>query len=228
MVVTQNSDNKVVDALGFTLHPHLYTNAPGSHRVDICITETPTQLHFDPERLHCRIRSNSDDVEMLQVRYRKSGMGLAETYSLIAGPISLFDRMGEEVIFITLGGKLTIQIQENNTFCKIESPVPILQKDHVHRISRMLAEEIEILLAERRAAWLPNVDQFNKKLAAVDPFVLYAASLEAIRASYLRLPVATNTRAQEMLGFVRREMRVLRERGQWASWWSAPSLSDIL
>jgi hypothetical protein len=228
MEVRQNTDLKAVDALGFTIHPHLYSNAPGSHRVDICITDIPTQLHFDPERLHCRVKSNSDDVETLQVRYRKTGMSLGETYTLIAGPISLFDRMGEEVIFFTLGGKLTIQIQEATTFCKIESPVPILQKDRVHRIPRMLAEEIEILLAERRAAWLPNVDHFNKKLATVDPFVLYATCLESIRCSYLRLPVVTNTRAQDMLGFVRREMRVLRERGQWASWWSAPALADIL
>ncbi len=227
MEVTQKTELKM-DTLGFTIHPHIYSNAPGSHRVDICITETPTQLHFDPERLICQVKNTSGDVETLQVRYRKTGMGFAETYSVIAGPISLFDRMGEEVIFITLGGKLTIQIQESNTFCKMESPVPILQKDRVHRIPRMLAEEIEILLAERRAAWLPNVDHFYKKLAAIDPFVLYASCLETMRTSYLRLPAADNMRAQEMLGFLRREMRELRERGQWASWWSAPSIIDLL
>ena len=107
-----------------------------------------------------------------------------------AGPIDLIDRKGKHLECFSYGGELRIELKETSTRLILNSPAPILIRP-AHALVNMLAEESEILLAERRAA-TPDPEIFEKHLASADPLALYRACLEALYEQLHHLPTEEN------------------------------------
>lgn len=88
----------------------------------------------------------------------------------------------------TFGGQFQVEMRPDLTLCTIRSPVPILEIIQEETISSMLAQEVEILLASRRAAWAQDPDALARRLAKLDSITFYHSSLEELHKKFKLLP----------------------------------------
>jgi hypothetical protein len=164
------------DQLGYSFYPPEEPHDLGHARLKVVIRPEPTGKHYDPESLTCSIAGRSGP-EPLHVRHPWT---LEPTYRVCAGHVTLDDRKGKQVVAFTFGGELRIDANPQRTICRLTSPVPILHHSPGESpLERRLSEEVEILLAERRAAYVDE-DRFERRLAAADPVQLYWACLAAL------------------------------------------------
>ena len=159
----QNPDTKTTEShLGYIFYPSDFRHSPGYQRLEVRIRSLPTNLHYDPERVSFPIVIENGMKETLKIfhpwRY-------APEYQVCAGSIVLEDRKGKQVEAFTFGGNLQIRTQDEITICTFESEAPILEMGTDDPIQELLIEEVDILLAERSAAALPDAFEFEQRLA---------------------------------------------------------------
>lgn len=158
--------------LGYIFSSPAYSGDSGLYRMDIMLRPTPTIEHFDPQRVFFMI-SDDEKIDHLTISY--NGLHINK-YQVVAGPVRIQDRKGKVVFAFTFGGELQIKKEEQIKVCTIISPAPILR--FIKPTTVRFIEEVEILLAERRAEWESNPHEFEKRLAEVEPLILYEACLE--------------------------------------------------
>lgn len=164
------------DQLGYSFYPPEAPYDFGHAQLKVVIRPEPTGEHYDPESLTCHVAGRSG-LEPLHVHHPWT---LEQTYRVCAGHVTLDDRKGKQVVAFTFGGQLHIDAGPQRTICRLTSPVPILHHSASEApLERRLSEEVEILLAERRAAWRDE-ERFERRLAAADPEQLYWACLTAL------------------------------------------------
>lgn len=199
------------------------SHAPGGSRFEIFINDSPTEHHFDPEKLHLHVKSKSSAIESLTIRHP---WFYGHTYQALAGSIELTDRYGKEEEAFTFGGSLKIESQDTVTICILESPAPILDISSADPILMMFIEEIEILFAKRKAASLYTPNTYEKHLMIADPFNLYLACLNALIDKFEHLHHKEEPRINEFLNFLHAESR--RFKGAEKTPHLVPALKDIL
>jgi hypothetical protein len=205
------------DKFGYYFFPKRYPHAPGYPRLDVNLIDAPTRQHFDPEHLDIPVAKNMSAGQTPRVQVLKivHPWTLKGEYKVCAGPVVLTDRVGKEVEVFSFGGDLHIQLEENHTSCSHESPAPILEIKGGEDISRILAEEMEVILAERRAAWIPNEEDFDRRLAKADPLELYIACLDFLREKYEKNSHKELPHTYHFLNFIHEEIDALRKLGSW-------------
>lgn len=194
--------------LGYTFYPPRYSRAPGHPRLDVVIREMPTELHFDPERVELPVVARDGSLEILTVVHPWTGV---KTQRASAGRILIMDRLGKAARAFSFGGDIDIHSIDQQTICVIQSVAPILSLTIERSIEVILADEVEILLAQRRAAWANQEDQYEQKLAAVDPVTLYHACLNSLRARFKSLPASGDGATQKFIHFILVESRAMEE-----------------
>jgi hypothetical protein len=140
----------------------------------------PTFRHFDPSDVHLPVVSETRGLEMLKIQHPWHG---GEEQRVSCGRIILHDRKGTSVEAFTFGGALHIHASSEVTQCRLTSAAAILALHGAagQEAAEMLVEEVEILLAERRAAWAHEPRAFDARLAACPALTLYASCLVALR-----------------------------------------------
>ncbi len=214
--------------LGYHFYPKRYAHSPGHPRLDVVLSAKPSEEHYDPERLRVRVTSIHEGVEYITLHHPWHSK--TTRYRMCAGRVTLWDRRGKEVAAFTFGGDLSIKPDEpgeSHTTCTLTSSAPIILLTGELTTPRMLAEEAEILLARRRAAWEPNKKGYEQRLASADPLALYTACLETLSET---LPTSQEEQEDEhvwQLGrFVRAEIGALREADLWPL--IVPALDKLL
>ena len=187
------------DELGYSLSTSDDPAAPDDCQLKIVLRPSPTEQHFDPEIVTCSIASAAGSVEGLRVHHPWL---LGPTYRVCAGHVILQDRKGRQVTAFTFGGELRIESTEARTICRLLSPVSILDYSQPDSMTHLLGEEVEILLAERRAAWLHNPAALDRRLAEADPRILYSACLAALRQKFARFPAHQSEPFSQLVHFV--------------------------
>lgn len=214
------------DLLGYNFHVRNGTNAPGCSQLDVTLRPQPTRLHFDPEKIHLTVAAPSGDVQRMTItRGWNSG---PEPAHVCAGRIVLEDRLEKRVQFMTLGGSLTSAQEDGGvTLCHLFSPAPIIELARGRDVPEILAEEIEGLLARRRAFWDGRRREFDRRLAEAAPEQLYAACLSTLRRKFgeMRFTSAEDDAAR-LSQFIDVEMATLY--GSSGRALSVPALEDIL
>ena len=158
--------------LGYMFSKPRHSEYPDHSRLDIMLRPTPTNMHFDPKQVYFMILED-EDLELLKITYT----GLPQNkYRVVAGLIRIQDRKGKVVFAFTFGGDLQIEMEEEEKICTLISTAPILQFNRPTTIR--FIEEVEIFLAVRRAEWGSNYHEFEARLAAVEPLILYTACLD--------------------------------------------------
>jgi hypothetical protein len=167
--------------LGYLFHyPKIGQDEP--FQLDICISQTPTEQHYDPKRVELNVVSyDQERVEHLKVTHPWNSR---TTYRICAGVIRLIDRIGKVEEALTFGANLSIDPGEQVTCLFITSPAPIIKITNTTALNELLRDEIEILWAERRAHLLVKPGDFEKRLIKADPLLLYEASLNAMIAKF--------------------------------------------
>jgi hypothetical protein len=160
--------------LGYTFYPPRHHHDPGHPRLDITLRASPTELHFDPEKVELHIVSPTERIENLSVTHPWTGI---RDFQVYPGRIVLRDRVDKTAKAFTFGGRLEIHPEDKQTVCTIQSNAPILSLTIDRSLAVMLAEEVEIMLAERRAAWANDISSFEDRLKSIDPSTFYLATL---------------------------------------------------
>jgi hypothetical protein len=197
---------------GYFFHPQERPDSPGHPQLDVFLRSVPTEKHFDPTKMTLNVALEHKDIEFIKVHHPWS---LHEQYQACAGRIILQDRKGKIVEAFTFGGDLRIESKEEVTIGILTSPAPILELTSTSSIPSILAEETEIIFAERRAKWEPDHAAFIKKLIVADPLALYCASLEYLGVKYEHSHVRDDGAIQHFDQFVHDEIEALQELHKW-------------
>jgi hypothetical protein len=208
---------------GYYFHSREHPDSPGHPRLDVLLRFIPTRKHFDPEKLSISVASEHLGIELLRVHHPWPGH---EKYQACAGHVILQDRKGKKVEAYTFGGDLCIEPEETLTACFLTSPAPILEINGISSIPILLAEETEIIFAERRADWEPDHSTFKDRLTAADPFILYCVCLEALKEKFERYPSRGDEFIQRFVQIINNEIKTLHELDKWPV--SIPTIAEIL
>jgi hypothetical protein len=196
--------------LGYIFHPH------GSHfgdaPLEVILRARPTGHHFDPEKIRLEVGAPRG-VQMLDIHHLwRQG----QEYFLCPGRIFITDRYQKCLEVFTFGGHLTIRPEADTTHCQFDSPAPILELTGTHTVPTLLANEVEILLAQRRAARnLRVVGEFDGLLVALEPLTFYASCLQAIQPRFAHYRHGGDPVIQHFKHLLHLEITRLHDAGLW-------------
>ena len=210
--------------LGYRFIPFEHRDSIGFKDLVINITEKQTGEHFDPVHVNIPAAFNGNkSYEHLTVFHPFTA---ASELQLAPGIITIKDRKGKKEEAFSFGGKVHIDVQPSCTTCCLVSNAPILFSNHSNKIIQCLMEEIQILLAERRASWIRDEEAFERKMMACDPLILYTAILSSIKAHFSDRELQSIGPNRKMLNLIRREINDLKHTGEWPT--DIPPISELL
>ncbi len=210
--------------IGYRFEPFADPRLPGHPKLQVVIYAQPTLQHYDPESIEVPIVTSSHHLESRLIRHLAPRH---ETLRVCAGTIIIRDRVNKEVEVFSLGGELSIDSHFDHTVCTLISPAPIFDLLSEHSLSVLVAEEIEMLLAERRAAWAARPNLFDERLACAEPWLLFAACLKALSVRFAHHSVSIDDPDYHLIHFLRSEI-CLGPDGWISPSKIIPNLADLL
>ena len=189
-------------------------------RLDIFISATPTEKHFDVLRARFQIKNLKGDIEHLTVRHPWT---FEKAYDVCPGLIVMEDRKGKKEEAFTFGGKLTINIHEMYTECNLLSSAPILEISAAAPVRRYFIDELEIVLAKSRAQH-PDSHEFEAGLCDADSLDLYRSCLKELVSKYEHFPKKDEDQL-ELLAYLHSQEYRLSAAGLFKE--DAPNLDEL-
>lgn len=162
--------------IGYLFHYPTFDQPTGHFQLDVYVSSIPTEKHFDVQFATFSVKTSNDCIRSLTVT---QPWNFEKNAEVCAGPIVLEDRKGKKVEAFSFGGRLNIESKELQTVCTLVSDAPILDISIASPMNKLFIEEVEIILAKSRADY-PEHLEFEKKLCAADPFILYMACLNEL------------------------------------------------
>jgi len=214
--------------LGYRFLPRKYPQSAGHPRLEIRISKVPSERHYDPEIVNLLVFSSTANrhtqgIEHLKVYhpwpYRAS-------YQVAPGMLIISDRKDKKVEAFTFGGELKIDMDDESTKCIIESDAPIIEIDMIESTVMRLVEEVEIILAKRRAIWGHDEGKFESRMAKIPPSQLYATCIEELMMQFEHDHIREMTDYHDLYEFILAEKLGLKKEGLWPE--RLPSISEIL
>ena len=194
-----NSNHLKASDYGYWFYPPESSHAPGGNRLDMFINETAGSQLFDLKNIRLPVEEDKG-IETLRIYHPWPHK---PNYHVCAGTVELVDRNGEKEEAFSFGGSLTIQTHDSATTCILSSSAPILHIFSDDKIRMMLIEEIEILLAERRATLSPDV--YEQRLARSDPLSLYVACIHTLTKNYEHVSHQEDSQILPFINFLHAE-----------------------
>ncbi|MCU0484673.1 MAG: hypothetical protein MUC85_01050 [Anaerolineales bacterium] len=191
--------------LGYVFSPGRRSSEPGYSRLDMVLMDTPTEEHFDPVYLRA-ILAQEDSVNYEMIEHPWYG---DPTLRVCAGPLDLVDRKNKRVEMFTFGGELHIEVEEQLTAIIFTSPAPIILLRVHESAATLLAQEAEILLAQRCAFLESKPGEYDHRLASAAPIGLYRSILCALQERLELLPHTGNELWMHFRHVVKEEARFL-------------------
>jgi hypothetical protein len=191
--------------LGYTFSPGRRTSEPGFSSLKIVICIKPSELHFDPKSVSLDVFSQANGVNRLTIH---QGGAPGSQYQVMAGPVHIEDKIGKVVTAFCFGGDLTIDASDPEcTICTLSSPAPILGNFSEHSVARILAEETQILLAERRSAWEGKEDEYERRLGSIEPLSLYFACLVSLQERLKKTHLVNDEEQSRVMAVIKAELQ---------------------
>jgi len=201
-----------MEGWGYYLLPRAHLHSPGYTGLRIAIRGTPTKLHFDPESIRLRLRDEPGSANWTTLEL---GSPDQVTGHVCPGRVIVRDRLDKRIHFFTFGGSLEVAFAPGVIVYSLHSPAPILElTEPEESIPDQLASETEAMMGEVQARWGSNDAGFARRLAQLDPFQFYLASLRSILLRYGQsraLRESFEALYDALLG----EERWLMQTGQW-------------
>ena len=209
--------------LGYWFSPPESKGAPGGNRLEISLPESPIGEFFTPISVHLSVKSRQDFPEKLKIIHPWT---FGQNYQLLPGVIEIIPTDGEKVEAFTLGGDLEIEMRDTMTTCIVTSPAPILEITSNGTIEDLFIEELQILLAERRAVLLNEANDYDDRIIDAPPMELYAAMLNALIDKFDHSHHKEDPQLLELIHFLHAEKRRLQDEDLLPM--VAPSLEELL
>ena len=207
--------------LGYLFHPG--QSQFGDGQLDVMLRMEPTQEHFDPERVHVVVGAPRG-VQSLDIHHP---WRLAKQYQVCAGHIRISDRYKKSINVFLFGGQVEITAVADYTICQFTSPAPLLELTDGSTVTLMLANGVDVLLAEQRARLnLRNAGDFGSKLIAVRPFLLYTSCLNTIHAKFDHIHFLSDSIQRRFKHELKLEIARLKHENNWPS--SIQTLSELV
>lgn len=181
--MTYNPEPKLPET-GYVYHYPSLDHPSDPFRLDIYIFTSPTEMHFDVKSAHFFAKTQAGGIERLSVIHPWS---FEETAQICAGLVEMEDRKGKKEKAFTFGGRLQVDSQEALTTCTLLSSAPILEISGASPLHKLFIEEVEILLAERKAEYT-HASDYKKRLIQAHPQQLYLASLDSLIRKFQTFP----------------------------------------
>ncbi len=212
-------------AFGYDFAPACPADHPCHRTLTVVLRPAPTERHYDPERAEWPVVSRDGDLETLTLYHPWPESG---AYRVAAGRVILADRKGKVVEAFSFGGALRVEAVAEHVIARLESPAPILPLLTPGSAAVLLANQVEILLAQRRAAWdsRGKPQLFEGRLAAADPHLLYVACLAHLHAELRGTHAPFADPEQKLSHLVRTAAREIKDAGHWPA--SASVLEELL
>lgn len=192
---------------GFWFYPPESRQAPGGNRLDMFINDAPGSQLFDLKNVRLPVLVDKG-IETLSIYHPWQ---YKHQYHVCPGIVELIDRNGEKEEAYTFGGNLSIQTQGTTTTCTLSSSAPILHIFADDKMRTMLIEEIEILIAERRATLSPA--EYEQRLIDVDALSLYVACINTLAKNYEHHSHQEDPQILPFINFLHAEKTRLEEEG---------------
>jgi len=210
--------------LGYQFYPPEHQPCVGHPRLDIILAGKPAQEHFDPEFVVLTAALHVEGITAIKVSHPWHG---SERLHVCAGRVTVTDRTGKDVHAFTFGGTMRLDSSPESTLCVLTSSAPILDLAGLHCRTQELADEIETLIARRRAFWSRQPNKYEQRLASADPVMLYLAGLTAIEAKLEAITLEHRTATHhDVLQLAQLGLSQAREQG--LDLRSLPPFDDIL
>jgi len=162
--------------IGYLYHFPDFSQPADCFRLDVHISDEPTHKHFDIMWTKFPVVGEKDGSLEITVHHPWTDI---KEYQVCPGLVIMEDRYRKKKQAFTLGGKLTIKVEERQTICKLTSEAPIIGINEASEVEKLLIDDLEIILAEYRADF-PNAFKFQSFLCQVNPFSLYLACLKEL------------------------------------------------
>ena len=137
--------------IGYLYHYPQPDHPTDKFRLDIFLSSTPTEQHFDVVQAHFSVKAATDAIAELKVTHPWT---YEQKARVCVGLVVIEDRKGKKEEAFTFGGQLEIDGQVSQTVCKLVSTAPILEISRATPLHQFFIEEIEIILAEYRAKYV--------------------------------------------------------------------------
>lgn len=170
------SQQEELPKIGFLYHFPDLSHPKSRFRLDIHISNEPTHKHFDIIWTKFLAWSQKDGAFEVTVHHPWTDK---KEFQVCPGLVIMEDRNGYKKEAFTLGGKLTIEVEDQQTICKLTSEAPILGINEASAVGKLLIDDLEVLLAEYRADFV-IVTKFQSALCQINPFSLYLACLKKL------------------------------------------------
>lgn len=213
--------------LGYAFLPHKGFPELGYEALHVYVYDQPTGEHFDPCRVFCTVAEEHRGHLSLRKLHIEHPWNDKDIHHLCAGRIIVEDHKGKRVEAFTWGGEAHIEKNDAFTRCIFRTPVPMLVFDPNDQTEDALISEFEALLARRRAAWEPRLEEFEHHLASADPKTLFAAATLTLHTHLQEYPpVGRSTAYWKMRSWTEEALERLKKGG-----WGAgriPALEEVL
>jgi hypothetical protein len=218
----------LMDNWGYYLLPQSHPDSPGYTGLLVAIRKQPTEKHFDPQAIRLRLRDKYDQAKWTTLGLHSPlELPIKASLHVCPGEVILRDRTDKRANFFVFGGSLEAVSVPGEAVYSLRSPAPILQlTDDPESVPDQLASETEALIGELQVRWGSDEEGFARRLAQVDPFQFYLATLQAILARYDRDRHILEKTFHEFYLALRNEKGWLTEKRQWPT--IPPKLEELL
>ena len=175
---------------GYSFSPSHYQPPIGHAALDVYLMDNPVERGFDVHSVQFQIFDHGE-IRPLKVTHPwQTGLqaGILRVYP---GRFKLSEFEGDTFYGLCLGGELRVQLTAEYTHCSLASSAPIFNLgEAITSPGMVIASEVEVLLAERLAAWGQDEEGFLRRLESIDPLRLFISMLAGIEAEQKRIPDA--------------------------------------
>lgn len=199
---------KELPRIGYLFHHPEVGHAQDNYQLDIYLSAESTEQHFDVLRATFPIRSPRNTVTNLKVLHPWK---FEEIARVCPGPVIMEDRKSKKEEAFSFGGQLTINLKGSITTCSLVSTAPILHISGGGKIEELFVEEVEILLAEKRAEFADRKSDHDL-FCRVDPLELYIACLAGMKQK-IRSFKHGDEHYHDLLGYVETQEHRLESAG---------------
>jgi hypothetical protein len=210
--MSEQSVLELVKDWGYYPFARPHPDSLGYGRLLVAIRRQPTGRHFDPQKLHLRLRDEYGLAKWSTLSWLSPLKGSGHA---CPGLVTLHDRSGKQVYFFTFGGALEATPGADEMVYELRSPAPILElTSHDETVQDQVASETEELLGEIEVKWGEDEKGFSRRLAEVDPLQFYRAALQSLLYRYEHVHTLEQV-YHELHDAICREREWFSEKGQW-------------
>jgi hypothetical protein len=213
---------------GYYFYPSKYSPPLGHPQVDVYLMSEPSERFFDAHKVIFPAAESDGFRELTITHPWEDWMG-SEVERICAGRFKLIDSNKVSHYGFSLGGNLRIQNLDAYTLCSMSSSAPIfnLIMDGNQSAEDLLVNEIEVLIAERKAAWGTNEAGFAKRMSEIEPLTFFLAALVTLEGEIQEIPLETREHGFHGISEIIREtVTIMKEAGDWPL--DIPAISNLI